>query len=1324
MARTAPVPNLPVIPGMNPGVFVMGGGGGNGRGGGGRGGNQGADGNGGGDGARGGGQGAGSCGPGSGGGCPNPSHGGSGTSTGDPVDFATGRVYTINACDLFLPGPLPLLICRSYSSDRCFSDEGLGYGWSHSLNWRVDALRRTLRIIDPHGEPTIAAIPEVGETVSLPCGALTRSEHGYILDAGDSMLRILACDPSSPRRYRLVRILDANGNRIEVIRDAQGHMTRIVDCVGREVRVRSTGLGRIDAFEVKDEREGRWVGFRTYEYDERGNLARAVDAHGHAMEFAYDEDHRLVRKRTAGGLVTRWRYDALSRCVETWCERDAGPDGLDGTAAPPVLADGTPAKGFLHHKLIYEDGFREVVTSRQRQRYEVGEVGPPTLATWGQGVHTKRLDPNGQLLGYTDSEGATWELKRDDEGRLRVAIDPTGGVQTWDYDERGAVTEMVDADGETTTYERDARGNLLTVTSADQLVVSYAYDDRGLMLSATLPDGGITHCVYDGHGNRVRVVEPDGVARAISYDFLGRPRSVTDDQGRATRFNYDAMGKLITVETPEGRREAWHYDRDGNLVALVDREGRTTTLERGGYHQVTRLVRPGGSEVRYWYDREQDLVRVVNEEKAEHHLVRAPTGRIRAEHTFDGRTIHYDYDHEGRIVRARNEDGTATQYEYDPFGRLVGRIYDDGTSDRLTYDSSGRLLELANAGSVLRFEYDRQGNLHRETCIVEEQATTVTRRHDARGHVVETQVAGGSVLRAVRNPNGRVSQLLVDDSLVANLEHDARGYECRRQLPQGGLVAQERDRDSELVSVRVSRPGPSRSSSATDVGPGDHPTFSVDFDRSPGGELTGMSGSLEARFRRDADGRIDHGAYGKGVEEAYVRTAHGDPVEAGAHVAARRYGPGGRLFESVEVKLNYDGQGRCTSRTTGKNTWQYAWGADGQLKQAVRDDGLTVDLVYDGFGRRRTKVVSLDGRFLRRIRYLWDFDALLEERHETAEADGSITTRCIDYALVPGSVIPLAQRHRGDDWRHLVVGEDGRPLASVSSDGAMRSAHRPALLGALHEADGALSLRHAGHHHDADLALDDNRHRLYDPLTGHYLSPEPLGLIGSLKPYAFVDGYRYDAVDIDGLARMHTRITRTDGGFETGTSGGAEGRRAGLHPAVQAALPPSNARGANANVGPENCAEPQALSNHLRGWEGRNAGRSCAPGQPGWRDNLRAAMGEIDPEGGIASRQGGGEPANDDSWGGMDPRASCPNCSQTIPRLYRLAGMNPPDRVIAPGARADGSGPFRTTPPCAGFNRRENAAASPIAGAGEQPHANRPGSFGRSEGADRWRGRR
>src|SRR5262245_61988529 len=104
MPRTAPVPNMIAIPGMNPGLFVMGGGGDGGGSGGGDGkggsGKQGANGKNGGNDANGGGKGAGACGAGGPGACTNCGHN---ISKGDPVDVASGKVFTIPKRDLFLP---------------------------------------------------------------------------------------------------------------------------------------------------------------------------------------------------------------------------------------------------------------------------------------------------------------------------------------------------------------------------------------------------------------------------------------------------------------------------------------------------------------------------------------------------------------------------------------------------------------------------------------------------------------------------------------------------------------------------------------------------------------------------------------------------------------------------------------------------------------------------------------------------------------------------------------------------------------------------------------------------------------------------------------------------------------------------------------------------------------------------------------------------------------------------------------------------------------------------------------------------------------------
>lgn len=116
MPRTAPIPNMVAIPGMCPGVVIKAGGAGGGGSGAGRGkgkgGKKGARTKGGKDDAKDGKKNAGACGNGSNadGGCPNPQHGGGGQVTaGDPVDVATGRVFTVPAVDLALGGPFPFI---------------------------------------------------------------------------------------------------------------------------------------------------------------------------------------------------------------------------------------------------------------------------------------------------------------------------------------------------------------------------------------------------------------------------------------------------------------------------------------------------------------------------------------------------------------------------------------------------------------------------------------------------------------------------------------------------------------------------------------------------------------------------------------------------------------------------------------------------------------------------------------------------------------------------------------------------------------------------------------------------------------------------------------------------------------------------------------------------------------------------------------------------------------------------------------------------------------------------------------------------------------
>src|SRR5215831_18932143 len=118
MARTAPAPNIPPIPGMCPGMCVLAGGGDGGGGGAGSGG--------GGKGKKGAGTGKDEKDPkGSGKNAPVPKKYPTCGTKSHPVDVITGRAFTNEVIDLELGGPLEFAFERTYSVSAKDRDVGL-----------------------------------------------------------------------------------------------------------------------------------------------------------------------------------------------------------------------------------------------------------------------------------------------------------------------------------------------------------------------------------------------------------------------------------------------------------------------------------------------------------------------------------------------------------------------------------------------------------------------------------------------------------------------------------------------------------------------------------------------------------------------------------------------------------------------------------------------------------------------------------------------------------------------------------------------------------------------------------------------------------------------------------------------------------------------------------------------------------------------------------------------------------------------------------------------------------------------------------------------
>ena len=1295
MARTAPAPNIPAIPGMNPGAFVMGGGGdggGSGAGGGGAGGGGAGGGPGkGGAGAGGGGKGAGSCGPGSGAGCPNPAHGGKGgAAAGDPVDVATGRVYTMPALDLVLPGPLPLLVQRSYSTSAIERDIGLGYGWTHSLSWEVEVRHGTLTVQRPDGTASSHGVPIVGQEVDLGNGGRLRRD-GETFVVVDSDGQIYLFTPINASRWRVGAILDLNGNRVELTyRD--GSLAWLHDSAGRVVRVRRHTDGHIAAFEVNGG-SGLWSRFKSYEYDNRGDLIAVIDGEGHALRFTYDEDHRLSRQTYAAGLNVFYHYDARGRCVETWCSYSHAKDPALSDDVPELLADRrTRAKGIFHCKLEYAKGFTEVIDSRQVRRYESNAFGKIDKASTGSGIATLSYDKSGNITSYVDALGAATAYDRDDTGRMAEIIDPSGARTEFQYNARGNLTEVVSALGQFVRYAYDDFSNLIETTDALGSLIRYEYDGRGQRVRATMPDGAVTEFRHDAQGNLVELVEPHGKPRRLVFDELGRVTSFVNEEGHPTSFAYNGRGQLCAVHLPNGAVQAVEYNPDGRLARLHVADGGTYELFWGGYGVVHELRRPDGQSIRFRYDRECNLVQVINERDEVHRILRDGAGRIIEEESFDGRRSRYRLDEAGRMARIENGAGQATTFTRDVCGRIVERVYADDSTERFEYDAVGRLIGAENADVRCTFAHDDRGRLVRETQTFGARTHGIENEYTVVGKRSTRRTSLGHVTRTDHDRMGLPVRVFLDTEAPITFTWNALDAEVTRALPNGGTISSRYDALGFLAERHIVAPRTPNAKEPDWVGrlpPGT--THAVGYHYSRGGDILEEDRADKGKtdFRYDPNGRILARIPAHAQAEIYGYGAGGTLQDLTPGAAPRTYGPGGKLLSLNGTHYRYDEESRLVEKRQNGNPkpgWRYEWSARGLLAAVVAPDGTRVENVYDPFARRIAKrVIAPDGTG-GLTRFVWDGDVLVHEIHET----GGTLLLERTYAFRSDGPFPLAHRDRtavdgvllDAGWVHYANGMGEHPGLLVAGSGEILAEISPNTWGNVPSramARARTPLRYPGQYFDEETGLAYNRYRFYDPETGRYISADPIGLSGGLEPFTYAHQQPFRIHDPLGLAPVTCTVSGSAGSYGA-ASGGPPGD---IHPVVEGAFPP---RAPDNNTGiyprfsggdppgqsPTACGEPRALSGYIKAWEKQhNDGRQLDPNKPADHEKIQTCLGSIN---GVSSTQAG-------EGGSSSPRAPCANCSQLLANLNQKYG-EPNPGVIQPGATSkDGTDSTNFSPP-------------------------------------------
>ncbi|EFL2002080.1 RHS repeat protein [Escherichia coli] len=701
----------------------------------------------------------------------------------NPVNPLLGAKVLPGETDLALPGPLPFILSRAYSSYRTRTPAPVGVfgpGWKAPFDIRLQIRDEGLILNDNggrsiHFEPLFPGEISYSRSESLwlarggvaeqhssqPLSALWQvlpedvrlSPHVYL--ATNSLQgpwwilswpeRVPGADevlPPEPPAYRvLTGVVDGFGRTLTFHRAAEGDVagavTGVTDGAGRCFHlVMTTQAQRAEAFRKQ----------------------RATSLSSPAGPRSASSSSAFPDTLPAG---TEYGADNGIRLEAVWLTHDpAYPDEQPTaplarytyTASGELRAvydrSGTQVRGFTYDA---EHAGRMVAhhyAGRPESRYRYDDTGRVTEQVnpegldyrfeYGQDRVTITDSLNRREVLYTEGEGGLKRVVKkehadgsitrseyDEAGRLKAQTDAAGRRTEYSlHMASGAVTAVTGPDGRTVRYGYNSQRQVTSVTYPDGLRSSREYDEKGRLAAETSRSGETTSYSYDDPASELPtgIQDATGSTKQMAWSRYGQLLAFTDCSGYTTRYEYDRYGQQIAVHREEGISTYSSYNPRGQLVSQKDAQGRETRYEYSAAGDLTATVSPDGKRSTIAYDKRGRPVSV----------------------TEGGLTRSMGYDAAGRITVLTNENGSQSTFRYDPVDRLTEQRGFDGRTQRYHYDLTRKLTQSEDEGLITLWHYDASDRItHRtvngdpaEQWQYDEHGWLTTLSHTSEGHRV------------------------------------------------------------------------------------------------------------------------------------------------------------------------------------------------------------------------------------------------------------------------------------------------------------------------------------------------------------------------------------------------------------------------------------------------------------------------------------------------------------------------------------------------------------------------------------------------------------
>ena len=719
-------------------------------------------------------------------------------------------------------------------------------------------------------------------------------------------------------------------------------------------------------------------------------------------------------------------------------------------------------------------------------------------------------EPNNTELGYRKSyiRDAFGNITSSTTTPLNTTFAARTDSTTYDAKGRFLATQT-NSQGHTITNSVDEYSGLISgSTDANGISTGYTYDRFGRCMTITTPISTTTTAVNWSTGHT------DAPATALYYtrtETTGQPASLvfSDCLGRTVRtVNENAFGQKVYTDvvynnkgqvwkTSEpyfpGNTPLWNvntYDNAGRIHTQTDAAGSVTTFTYNGY-TTTVTDALGHSTIRET-DCHGNLVQSTDHE---------------------GGTVEYQYDVDGHCTQLVGPRTTVTM-QYDLRGNRTQLVDPDLGTTTSVYNAYGELVSQTDSKGTTTYAYDLLGRITTET----RPDVTVTNIYDTRfvGAITSTSASNGTSIQYYYDSYGRTTQQVEttgNNSFTVATSYDAQNHPATITYPNNYAIDYGYSTNGLLTSVK------------------DHSTHSVIWQltqqdaRGNATQETLGNGLVTTNTYHTATGRLT-AISTPGIQNwTYAYDAIGDLIQrkdvARNMTEGFTYDTLGRL---VEVKKNgltaqqsaYDAAGNVVSRTGVGHGFTYEEGTN----------RLTGFYEENAYVRPWDEIQYTSFHKVSRIKYGSDIleltygpsksrsRAVRKRNNSTVEtkyyvgslyelSTGSTTVKTC-YIYVGGKAVALRET-KGSTTRMLYLHHDhlGSVIAYSDASGSLVQElsydawgrrRNPATWQYYTTASDAQAVNpwgFSGHEHIDLFELVNMDGRMYDPVTGRFLSPDP-----------------------------------------------------------------------------------------------------------------------------------------------------------------------------------------------------------------------------------------